>query len=233
MVGVGTAIARRPLHRSRRAELPHRAPASGDDAKPDRWVSFAYPLERIARVHAGSVSGSRFAQAAFPLASSLPSTTSATFCVPQLRRYYEAVRLPTTVHLWRVPHGVPSAVCSTAQTVVGSPGFRVKCIRTCSGSPTARSLLVPRDRGTFSFAFRLVRGRRHSELPARAGTHFRSSIPGLHVPLSTLHLRSYPRLCMTRSRCGSLLLHRIEFSSTTLHRLLPAHRTLREPQMVA
>jgi hypothetical protein len=33
-VAVGTAIARRPPHRSRRAELPHRAPASGHDVEP-------------------------------------------------------------------------------------------------------------------------------------------------------------------------------------------------------
>ncbi len=30
-------IAHSPLHRSRRAALPHRAPALGDDAKPLRW----------------------------------------------------------------------------------------------------------------------------------------------------------------------------------------------------
>src|SRR5690606_3826699 len=35
-VGVGTMIAHSPLHRSRRAALPHRAPALGDDAKPLR-----------------------------------------------------------------------------------------------------------------------------------------------------------------------------------------------------
>src|SRR5512147_2462891 len=33
-VAVGTVIARRPPHRSRRAELPHRAPTSGHDAEP-------------------------------------------------------------------------------------------------------------------------------------------------------------------------------------------------------
>src|ERR671910_56874 len=33
-VAVGTAITRRPPHRSRRAELPHRAPASGRDVEP-------------------------------------------------------------------------------------------------------------------------------------------------------------------------------------------------------
>jgi hypothetical protein len=32
-VAVGTRVTPRPPHRSRRAELPHRAPASGDDAK--------------------------------------------------------------------------------------------------------------------------------------------------------------------------------------------------------
>src|SRR5512132_4599716 len=33
-LAVGTVIARRPPHRSRRAELPHRAPTSGHDAEP-------------------------------------------------------------------------------------------------------------------------------------------------------------------------------------------------------
>ena len=33
MVAVGPPVTRRPPHRSRRAELPHRAPASGSDAK--------------------------------------------------------------------------------------------------------------------------------------------------------------------------------------------------------
>jgi hypothetical protein len=55
-------------------------------------------------------------------------------------------------------------------------------------------------------------------------TFFRGSIPGPHFPLSTLHLRPYGRLRMTRGRCGSLCLHRMDLSSTTLCRFLPAHQ---------
>jgi hypothetical protein len=40
-VAVGTAIARRPPHRSQRAALPHWAPTLGHDAKPHvgEWMS--------------------------------------------------------------------------------------------------------------------------------------------------------------------------------------------------
>jgi hypothetical protein len=40
-VGVGMPIAEHPLHRSRRAALPHRAPALGHDAKSLRWPRMA------------------------------------------------------------------------------------------------------------------------------------------------------------------------------------------------
>jgi hypothetical protein len=41
IVAVGTAIARRPPHRSQRAALPHWAPTLGHDAKPHvgEWMS--------------------------------------------------------------------------------------------------------------------------------------------------------------------------------------------------
>ena len=55
-------------------------------------------------------------------------------------------------------------------------------------------------------------------------TYFRGSIPGPHFPLSTLRLRPRGRLRMTRGRCGSLCLHRMELPSTTLCRFLPAHQ---------
>ena len=42
---------------------------------------------------------------------------------------------------------------------------------------------------------------------------FRGSIPGPHVPLSTLRRRSHPRRRMTRGRCGSLDLQRFELAS--------------------
>ena len=53
--------------------------------------------------------------------------------------------------------------------------------------------------------------------------HFPGSMPGPHFPLSTLRLRPRGRLRMTRGRCGSLGLHRMELPSTTLCRFLPAH----------
>src|SRR5262249_53669260 len=76
-----------------------------------------------------------------------------------------------------------------------------------------------------SFAFRSVQQRRHPEVATACamGVQFRGSIPRLHLPLSTLHLRRYRRKYMTRSQCGSLLLHCMKLSFTTPCRLLPAH----------
>jgi hypothetical protein len=45
-------------------------------------------------------------------------------------------------------------------------------------------------------------------------------------PLSTLHSRPYGRLRMTRSRCGSLFLHRMRLSLTISRRFSPAHQGL-------
>ncbi len=44
---------------------------------------------------------------------------------------------------------------------------------------------------------------------------FRSSMAGLRVPLSTLRLRPYERLRMTRGRGGSLSLPRVTLTFTT------------------
>src|SRR5207245_18560 len=77
-------------------------------------------------------------------------------------------------------------------------------------------------------ALRLVQQRRHPGV-ATAGAmvvQFRGSIPGLYVPLSTLHPRPYARRYMTRGQCGSLLLHCMKLSFTTPYRLLPAHLNL-------
>jgi hypothetical protein len=65
---------------------------------------------------------------------------------------------------------------------------------------------------------------------SRDGFQFRGSIPGLHAPLSTLHLRPYKRRRMTRSRCGSLALHRMKLSFTIPCRFLPAHRNPKQTQ---
>ena len=52
---------------------------------------------------------------------------------------------------------------------------------------------------------------------------FRSSIPGLHVPLSTLRLQPCDCKRMTRGQDGSLLLSCVTLSFTTPRRFIPAH----------
>ena len=75
---------------------------------------------------------------------------------------------------------------------------------------TAQGPVAPRDIGAPSVAFRILLRRRHPE-----PISFRGSIPGPHVPLSTLHPRPRGRRRMTRGRRGS---------SQQPCRFLPAHR---------
>ena len=145
--------------------------------------------------------------------------------VRRLRRYYETVRLPETVHHRGASLDFPMRSVTSSQTVTGSPGFRSRCLRACSGSQTAPGPKASRHTDASSFAFRLVQQRRHPEVATAYAmvVQFRGSMAGLHVPLSTLHLRPCGRKCMTRSQCGSLLLHCMKLSFTTPCRLLPAH----------
>jgi len=98
-----------------------------------------------------------------------------------------------------------------------SPGSRTRCLRTCTGSLTARDPDAPCDVGASGVAFRLSPRRRHPEVPAAyaPGHIFRGSIPDLYIPLSTLRRRPRERLRMTRGRCGSLYLQRMNLSFTT------------------
>src|SRR5207247_10158526 len=107
---------------------------------------------------------------------------------------------------------------SRLQTNVGSPGSRTRCLRTCTGSVTARDPNAPGDGGAPGIAFRIPPPRRHPGVPAAhaAGHIFRGSIPDLYVPLSTLRRRPHERLRMTRASCGSLFLQRMKLSFTTL-----------------
>jgi len=75
----------------------------------------------------------------------------------------------------------------------GSPSFCARCFRACSGSSTPQGPSPSRDSDGPGVAFRRSPKRRHP----RRGL-FRSSIPSLHVPLSTLHPRRYRRRRMTR-----------------------------------
>ncbi len=57
----------------------------------------------------------------------------------------------------------------------------------------------------------------------RAQFSFRGSIPGPHVPLSTLRAHSCPNARMTRGQYGLLLLYCKRLSLSIIHRWAPAH----------
>jgi hypothetical protein len=101
-----------------------------------------------------------------------------------------------------------------ARPNMGPPGSRAKSLRTCSGSLTTQSPLVSRDNDTTSVAFRSSGQRQHSKVY----NIFRGSIARPIRPLSTLRPYPYGYTRMTRGRCGSLLLHRLELSSITPYR---------------
>ena len=115
------------------------------------------------------------------------------------------------------PHAVPKDAAILAPlrpwADLGSPGSRARCFRTCTGSLTARDSSAPRDIGAPDGAFRFSLQRRRPGVIV-----LRGSIPGPHVPLSTLRRRPCGRLRMTRGRCGSLLHFRMTLSFTTPRR---------------
>ena len=116
---VGTALAGGPPRRSQRAELPHWAPGSGQTSHgptPRRDVINA-PLSPapVRRTRSGTcgtpdpaLCPGRVVPSGFPSPRPLPSTTSAAMgLVRRLRRYYEAIRLPTLVHPRRTATAFP------------------------------------------------------------------------------------------------------------------------------
>ena len=102
----------------------------------------------------------------------------------------------------------------TSRPNMGPPGSRAKSLRTCSGSLTTQGPIVSRDNDTTSVAFRFSGQRRHPKVY----NIFRGSIALPVRPLSTLRPYPYGYTRMTRGRCGSLLLHRLELPSITLCR---------------
>jgi hypothetical protein len=167
----------------------------------------------------------------FPLASPLSSTASATTLAALFGSFVSTTRLydfPSPCIVGLRPWTFRSGLCLSSQTVAGSPGFRSRCLRACTGSQTARGPKASRDIDAPNFAFRLVQQRRHPGVATACAmaVQFRGSMAGLHVPLSTLHPRRYRRTYMTRGQCGSLFLHCIRLSLITPCRLLPAHLNL-------
>jgi len=186
-VAVGMPVTRPPPHRSRRAAFPHRAPASGHDAQAQRTCrTQACACDRVPRPWVRPL----WYSTRFPLARSLPSTSSAG---PLRRPLFEGFRgtlkrsdslhpcltvvpLGCTVRTWR----------SLARPDAGPPGFRTPCFRACQRSPTPPGAGTPCRRGALAVAFRVCGARRHPGV-----ARLRGSILCLHVPLSTLRASRY------------------------------------------
>ena len=113
LVAVGTRIAPRPPHRSRRALLTHRAPPSGrTSAARTVWnrmrsgaqppVGSTWPL--------GSVSEPRPPVGCSPRVRPFPPRPppEVAFLCSVLPRYYDLIRLLTRVHAWRMAIAFPS-----------------------------------------------------------------------------------------------------------------------------
>ncbi len=96
-VAVGMALTGQPPYRSRRAELPHRAPALGQTRRLTACRIRSSALCRAARLCVRSL----YCPTGFPLASSLPSSHSATA--------FDIGSGTADVRLSPSPHCVPSA----------------------------------------------------------------------------------------------------------------------------
>jgi hypothetical protein len=253
LVRVGIMVTHNPLYRSQRAGLPHWALTLGSDVQAK--ICLPYPLQltlQARRINAGAShwlypwfptscpfrvlhidpspgpeSGACFARTNSPWSGPFPPP-------PPPAGFSPAFVQRSLRYLWACP---TSHVRSSPSCSFRIPGASPRAI----SQGQAWDLPVPVQR--VSVRARGLRPRRASPSLALAGrtvlpsafddtvgtpkhTYFRGSIPGPHFPLSTLRLHSRGRLRMTRGRCGSLGLHRMELSSTTLCRFLPAHHQL-------
>lgn len=228
MVAVGTAVARRPPHGSRRAELPHRALAS-DQTPRDGSPSRARPGGSLGRSSGRATpslcgtgsdrpvlpSGTLFGQA--PSLHPLRRAALAALCSRVSRVLWACPTSRTRASPSYPDKGSRRGPVPKRRSGAGSPGFRVRCLRACVGSSTPRD---PHTHGDGACWHGL--GRLRIASASRTWT-FRGSMASPHVPLSTL--RRHPHEChrMTRGRCDLPSLHRKELSSSTPHRLWPAH----------
>jgi hypothetical protein len=197
-------VTRHPPHRSRRAALPHRAPASGRDAQASeeacRTQSSTCDREHPAlRPAPGMLDHVSLGQ--LPSLHLLRRSLGATF-VRRLPRYYEAVRLPAPVHHGRAPQVHRADLAITRQARCRASRVPHTVFRYMQRSPTPPGPSPPHHNGVYGVAFRVFGARRHPGL-----ARFRGSILCLYLPLSTLRRRRYRRLRMTRGQCGWLDLH--------------------------
>src|SRR5712691_9426420 len=156
-----------------------------------------YPLQRTWRT-LPALSPRRVLLGRFPLASPLPSAPSAAGCPTLFGDFIGTTGLCDSLNSFTVgvrpwtSRRVPPLQRPRASP--GPPGSRARCFRTCTGSATARDPGASRDIDAPGGALRLSPQRRRPE----ALLHFRGSIPGPHVLLSTLRCCPYEQLVYIR-----------------------------------
>jgi len=170
-------------HRARRAALPHRAPASGDDAQAHTACrSQSRACSKVSRLCVRPL----WCSTRFPLASPLLSTPSADpgAPAPLFGSFADTLRLSDALHpsITGVPLGVPRAALAMRRQARCRASRVPRSMLLClpEVSDPARSV-SPRQNGACSVAFCVFGARRHPGL-----ARFRGSILGLHIPLSTL-----------------------------------------------
>ena len=143
MVAVGTRIAPRPPHRSRRALLTHRAPPSGRTSAanglnpPAVRRTAANRIDVATRLCVRTTAACRL----FPLGEALPSTTSAGSCLPLFGRFISTMAssdFSSTYMLGVRLVAFPSRPGTKVRAWMRPPRFRTKNFSTCTRSPTAR-----------------------------------------------------------------------------------------------
>jgi hypothetical protein len=102
-----------------------------------------------------------------PLASSLPSTSSAgPWEQPLFEGFPGTMKLSDSLHpsITVVPLGFTVRTWQDcARPDAGPPGFRATCVRACQRSPTPPGLSSPHHNGLSSVAFRVLGARRHPD----------------------------------------------------------------------
>ena len=164
-VAVGMPVTQHPPHRSRRAALPHRAPASGQTR---RHKVPAVPSRAPVAGFPGSVSGPCGIRPGSPWPAPFspppPPTLAHQSCCSRASSILWGCPTPCTRPSRSYPVGSPCGPGITARPDAEPPGFRTECFRACQRSPTPPGLPTPCHNGVCSVAFRVLGARRHPGL---------------------------------------------------------------------
>ena len=169
------ALAGHPPHRTGRAELPHPALVLGKNVQ-QRFRTKMVSLSPTFRSCSSATSypglwlcvqqGAH--SRTFPLTGGFPSISSNPF---ELFGNFVGTTPPSdclSAFIFdlrpQTSRSEPSSPSLSAWSQTGSPDSRSECFQACSGSPTAQSLLPTRLLARCSFAFRIIRKRRRSEV---------------------------------------------------------------------